>query len=207
VIPYRVGGQKKFLAVFLETAASLNLRKNSLNELFEKEGEQGMARPREPIDLVAAKGRKHLTKEEYSERRQAEVTAPADNVKPPAFLSKKECEKFEEIANQLIELKIMSNLDCDVLARYIKAEAEYVKITKQVQKIRFQPDKKSTVPEDEQIAEQYARYDYLSKMQNRLMKAANENARELGLTISSRCRLVIPKEKEEKPENKFMKHA
>ncbi len=39
------------------------------------------------------------------------------------------------------------------------------------------------------------------------MKACNENARELGLTISSRCRLVIPKVKEEKPENKFMKHS
>jgi len=39
------------------------------------------------------------------------------------------------------------------------------------------------------------------------MKACNENAKELGLTISSRCKLVIPKEKEEKPANKFMKHA
>lgn len=166
-----------------------------------------MARPRQPIDLVAQKGRKHLTKTEYSERKNSEVTASADNVKPPAFLSKKEREKFEEIAKQLTDLKIMSNLDCDVLGRYIKAETEYIKVTKQVQKIKFQPDKCSDVPEQVQMDEQYARYNALSKIQNRLMKACNENARELGLTISSRCRLVIPKEKEEKPENKFMKHA
>ena len=166
-----------------------------------------MARPRQPIDLVAEKGRKHLTKTEYSERKKTEVTAPADNVKPPAFLSKKEREKFEEIAKQLTDLKIMSNLDCDVLGRYIKAETEYIKVTKQVQKIKFVPDKNSDVPEQAQINEQYARYNALSKIQNRLMKACNENARELGLTISSRCRLVIPKEKDEKPENKFMKHA
>ena len=101
----------------------------------------------------------------------------------------------------------MSNLDCDILARYVKAESEYIKITKQLQKVRFTPDKESTEPEEKQIAEQYAKYNYLSKIQNRLMKACNENARELGLTISSRCRLVIPKEPEEKPQNKFMKHA
>lgn len=166
-----------------------------------------MARPREPIDLIAAKGRKHLTISEYKERKQAEVTAPADNVKPPSFLSKKEREKFEELSKQLIGLKVMSNLDCDVLARYIRAETEYVKVTRQLQKIKFVPDRKSMVTEDAQLAEQYAQYNYLSKIQNRFMKACNENARELGLTISSRCRLVIPKEKDEKPENKFMKHT
>ena len=137
-----------------------------------------MARPREPIDLIAAKGRKHLTNEEYEERRQSEVTASNDNIKPPLFLSKKEPE-------QLIELKIMSNLDCDILARYIKAETEYIKVTKQLQKIKFVPDKKSMVTEEAQLAEQYAQYNYLSKIQNRFMKACNENARELGLTISS----------------------
>lgn len=166
-----------------------------------------MGRPREPIDLIAAKGRKHLTVGEYTERKQAEISAPADNVKPPSFLLKKEREKFDELAKQLIELKIMSNLDCDVLARYIRAETEYIKVTKQIQKIKFLPDKKSMVPEEAQLEAAYAQYNYLSKIQNRLMKACNENARELGLTISSRCRLVIPKEKEDKPENKFMKHT
>lgn len=165
-----------------------------------------MARPREPIDLIAAKGRKHLTIEEYTERKRLEVTAPSDNIKPPAFLLKKEREKFEELAKQLIELKIMSNLDCDVLARYIRAESEYIKVTKQLQRIKFIPDKKGMAA-DVQIAKQYERYNYLSKIQNMLMKACNENARELGLTISSRCRLVIPKEKDDKPENKFMKHT
>lgn len=166
-----------------------------------------MARPREPIDLIAAKGRKHLTKEEYEERKNTEITAPADNVKPPDFLLKKEKEKFEELAKQLVDLKIMSNLDCDALARYVKAESEYIKVTKQLQKIKFTVDKKSTISEDEQLAEQYAKYNFLLKMQSRLAKMCNEIARELGLTISSRCKLVIPKEKEEKPKNKFMKHA
>lgn len=160
-----------------------------------------MARPREPIDLIAAKGRKHLTIQEYTERSQGEINAPSDAIKPPSFLSKKEREKFETISKQLIELKIMTNLDCDILARYIKAESEYIKITKQLQKVKF------TASDEEQLVEEYGKYNYLSKMQIRMMKACNENARELGLTISSRCKLVIPKEKEEKPKNKFIKHA
>lgn len=166
-----------------------------------------MARPRQPVDLIAAKGRKHLTKQEYDERKNTEIKAQTDNIKAPAFLVKKEREKFIEIAKQLIELKIMTNLDCDVLARYIKAETEYTKITKQIQKIKFIPDKKCKTQEKEQLAEQYIQYDLLSKIQNRFMKACNENAKELGLTISSRCKLVLPKQEKEKPDNKFMKHA
>ena len=166
-----------------------------------------MARPREPIDLIAAKGRKHLSKSEYDKRKDAEVKAPADEVKAPAFLMKKEREKFDWIAQQLISLELMSNLDCDALARYVKSESEYVKITKQLQKVSFTPDKKSDVPAETQLEEQLSRYNYLSKIQIRLMKACNESARELGLTISSRCKLVIPKKEDDKPENKFMKHA
>lgn len=48
-----------------------------------------MARPREPIELIVKKGRKHLTKAEYNERQNAEVKAPSDNIKPPAFYQKK----------------------------------------------------------------------------------------------------------------------
>ena len=167
-----------------------------------------MARPREPIDLIAAKGRKHLTKSEYDDRKKSEVIAPSDNVKAPSFLSKNEVKKFDEIAIQLVELKIMSNLDCDVLARYIRAETEYIKVSKQLNKIKFVPDKKSRQTAELQLADQYAQYDYLSKIQIRAMKACNACAKELGLTISSRCRLVIPKEEEpKKPANKFMKHA
>ena len=166
-----------------------------------------MARPRQPIDLIAAKGLKHLTKSEFEERKSSEVIAPSDNVKAPSFLSKNEQKKFDEIANQLIELKIMTNLDCDVLARYIRAETEYLKVAKQLNKIRFVPDKKSRLDAELQLSEQYAQYDNLSKIQTRTMKACNECAKELGLTISSRCKLVIPKEKDNrKPENKFRKH-
>lgn len=49
-----------------------------------------MPRPREPIDLIAAKGRKHLTKQEYEERKNSEVIAHSDDIKAPSFLLKNE---------------------------------------------------------------------------------------------------------------------
>ncbi len=166
-----------------------------------------MGRPREPIDLIEAKGRKHLTKAESEARRKAEVKAPCDNVGPPAWLSKKEKDKFNEIAEQLLDIGIMSNLDCDVLARYVRSQTEYEKITRQLSRIKFTPDRKSMDSAEEQMAEQAGKYNYLQKIQVRLEKQCNADARELGLTIASRCRLVMPKKEETPTENKFLRHA
>ena len=166
-----------------------------------------MARPREPIDLIEAKGRKHLTKAEREKRHKEEIKAPCDNVVPPKWLSKKEKEKFNEIAQQLIEIGIITNLDCDVLARYIRNQTEYEKVTRQISRIKFTPDTKSEIGEEEQIGQQMARYNYLQKIQTRIEKQCNTDARELGLTISSRCKMVMPKTEEKTPENKYMKYA
>lgn len=166
-----------------------------------------MARPREPIALIEAKGKKHLTKEERDTRKKQEIVASSDNITPPPWLSKKEKNEFNEIARQLQDIGIMSNLDCDVLARYIRNRSEYEKIAKQLNKIKFIPDKKSVVSEQMQLAEQTSKYNYLQKMQIRAERQCNADARELGLTIASRCRLVVPVHEETPPENKFLKHA
>lgn len=166
-----------------------------------------MARPREPINLIVAKGKKHLTKEEYEARKSTEVTASSDNIVPPSYLVKKEKEKFNEISKQLLEIGIMSNLDCDILGRYLRAESEYIRLTKQLDKIKLMPDKKNNMSEEKQMELQLKKYSYIQKMQLKAAKQCNECARELGLTISSRCKLVMPKKEEEKPENKFLKHA
>ena len=76
-----------------------------------------MPKQREPIDLVLAKGKKHLTKAEIKERRNSEIKVPHDKVKPPEYLNKSQKKQFDEISKGLIDLKIMTNLDCDALAR------------------------------------------------------------------------------------------
>lgn len=166
-----------------------------------------MARPREPLNLIEAKGRKHLTIQEKEERGAQEVRAPSDRITAPKYLSREEKKTFNFIARTLKDIGIVSNLDTGIIARYVKSESEYIKITEQMDAIVFEIDPGNETPPEEQLMILYSKYNYLSKIQNRYMKACNECARELGLTISSRCKLVMPKPKDEKPKNKYMVHA
>ena len=151
-----------------------------------------MARPRQPVELVIAKGKKNLTKAEIEERRNSEIKPITDNIIAPTFLTKKQREDFYEIANQLEKLKIMGETDVDALARYIVSRDLYVKLTEQLQK--------NEIIQDPTVLDSYM------KNQDRAFKQCRSSAMDLGLTISSRCRLVVPKINEEKPkENKFKK--
>lgn len=150
-----------------------------------------MAGARQPIELVLAKGNKHLTKSEIEERKKSEVKAPADNIKPPSYLEQSQKREFRKIAAELISIDIMSNLDCDALAQYIIAKDNYLKYNKLVSEIP------ATLVFIDEV-------DKATKIQDRAYKQMQSAAKELGLTISSRCKLVVPK-KEEPKENKFSK--
>lgn len=56
-----------------------------------------MAGQRQPTDLVVMKGKKHLTKAEIEARKNAEVVAPNDKVKPPAYLTPEQKKKFRKL--------------------------------------------------------------------------------------------------------------
>ena len=145
-----------------------------------------MAGQREPTDLVVYKGRKHLTKAEIEERKSQEIQAPNDKIKAPNYLSKSEKKEFNKISKELIKIGIMSNLDIDSLSFFIKTRTEYLRITKEV----------DVIDED---------YERLFKMQLKALASCRRAAADLGLSIASRCRLVVPKGKDEKPKNKFAK--
>lgn len=147
-----------------------------------------VARPRQPTDLLILKGKKHLTKKEIEERKNSEIKAPADKVEAPSYLPKKLQEEFNRIAGELIDIGIMSNLDTEALARFLIAEYQYQKVAKKSIKMSPENDK----------------YMDMLLMQEKLFKMARQAASDLGLTISSRCKLVVPK-KEEKTQNKFAK--
>ena len=149
-----------------------------------------MARPKQPVDLLLVKGKKNLTKNEVKTRKEQEVKAKSDNINPPEYLSDSLAKKFNDLACKLKELEIMSNLDCDALARFIAVEYQYQKVAKKAMKMS---------PENPKY------YDLLIK-QEKLFKMARGAASDLGLTISSRCKLVVPKQEEAK-ENKYKKHV
>ncbi len=142
-----------------------------------------MPRPREPVTLLVAKGRKHLTKTEIEDRLDSEVNAPSDSVEAPAYLTDDLKAEFSKIAAQLVDIGIMTNLDVDALARFIIAREIYIKLSMQIIK---QP---AVLMSD--------KYPQIAINQDKAFKQCSAAARDLGLTISSRCRLVIPKHENE----------
>ena len=151
-----------------------------------------MAGQRQPIELVKAKGAKHLTKAEIAEREQSEVRPITDNIIAPEYLTKKQRETFDRLAEQLKAPKIMGETDVDALARYITANDFYINAVK---KMRSKEVKNNPVE-----------FTAWARIQERYFKQCRSAANDLGLTISSRCRLVVPERKTETPkENKFKK--
>lgn len=151
-----------------------------------------MAGQRQPIELIKAKGAKHLTKAEIAEREQTEIKPITDDIIAPSYLTKKQKETFYKIADQLKALRIMGETDVDALARYITANDFYINAVKNM--------RSKKVKDDAILFEAWA------KIQERYFKQCRSAANDLGLTISSRCRLVVPERKAETPkENKFKK--
>lgn len=149
-----------------------------------------MARPRQPIELLEIKGKKHLTKVEIEQRKSTEVKADSNNVVAPDYLNAAQKKKFGEIANELLSIGIISNLDCDCLGRYLIAETAYLNLTKRLNALSL----------DDIIT-----YEKTANLQDKYFKQCRSLASDLGLSISSRCKLVVPKKEEKPKENKFAK--
>lgn len=151
-----------------------------------------MSGQRQPIELVLAKGKKNLTKAEINERLDSEVKPIAENIIAPDYLTATQKKEFDRIANQLLKLKIMGETDVDALARYVVANGFYINAVRQMRKteVKNDPDK----------------FDKWSKIQERYFKQCRSSANDLGLSITSRCKLVVPATSEStKKENKFSK--
>ena len=159
-------------------------------------------RPKEPIDLIIAKGKKHLTKEEIAERKSKELKIKHTDVNPPEYLSEKEKKEFNNIANILLEIGIMTELDEECLAHYLIANTNYINYTKELRTL----EKKLTTSKDEEKKKEILGFiDLYLKYQDRALKQCRDCANDMGLSISSRCKLVMPQTKEPPKENKFAK--
>lgn len=166
-----------------------------------------MAGQRQPIELLEAKGKKHLTKAEIEERHAREIKPRTDDIVAPAFLTKKQKDQFYKIAGQLEKLKIMGETDVDALARYITAQGLYEQAVKDLRQLQKERPKKEDFYEGYYAAlDLYMKtLDSATQRQDRYFKQAQTAAGALGLTISSRCRLVAPVVEEKPRESKFDK--
>lgn len=148
-------------------------------------------RKKEPIELIQAKGKKHLTKDEIKNRKETQIVAPTDNINPPEYFPDELKKVFMNYAIQLNELKIISNLDVGALERYVIAENEYRSYTKQLLSL----DKINV------------KYLAIKDMQSKAFKEARAASTDVGLTFPTRASLVAPKVDKEKPKNKFERYA
>ena len=142
-----------------------------------------MAKRREPIDLLVAKGKKNLTKKEIEERKNREIKAPSENIETPSYLPENLKGEFINISSKLKEIGIMSDLDSNALARYLIAEHEFQKVAIKMVKMK-------------NITDKY--FDYL-KAEDKFFNQARAAAGDLGLTITSRCKLVLPNNNKDEP--------
>lgn len=178
-----------------------------------------MAGQKQPIDLVVMKGKKHLTKAEIEARKKSEVTAPNDKVKPPAYLTADLKKKFRRLAKELLAIKLIANVDCDALARLLIAQEQFLELTEQIRRMPLMVDvpvyetkqNPDTGREERvQVGERQVvngERERLMVLQDRCARQCRQGASDFGMTVSSRCRLAVPKAKDERPENKFAKYA
>ena len=161
-----------------------------------------MSGPRQPIELVIANGKKNLTKKEIHDRLNSEVKPCTDDIVAPSYLTATQKKQFYKIAGQLEKLGIMGETDVETLARYVTAQGLYEQAVKDLRAIHKQRPKDATVTE---MAGWANMLNYIDKRVDRYFKQATAAASKLGLTISDRCKLVVPVKDEAPKANKFSK--
>ena len=138
-----------------------------------------MAGTRQPTDVVVANGRKHLSKTEEAERRGGEVKVPRPKtIKVPKWVPEQLKGDFRRLGKQLLSCGLYTDLDADTLGRYLVAQHQYL--------IATQETEKALAKRDQEEADSWGR------IQERYFKQARNCANDMGLTVTSRCRLVVP---------------
>lgn len=156
-----------------------------------------MTRVKKSVETMIVEGKTHLTKQEIEKRREEEAAliGSSDHIKLPSFIKDKTAKKeFDRVVAELINLGIVSNLDNTVLAIYCNAFANYSKITEQLSKqdLVVSYTNKAGATNDVENPLIKAQMKYIDVM----LKCSNK----LGLSISDRLKLVVPKKEKVKDE-------
>lgn len=124
---------------------------------------------------------KHWTKDEIAQREKSEVKGnSAKKVMAPKWLKDEAQRKeFYALARQLVELNVgFCQMDADFLAWYLTTRQEYLDASEYVQDAIRNGDMPGAAK--------------WTKTRNTLFSEAKACAGELGLTVSARCKLVVP---------------
>lgn len=173
-----------------------------------------MAGKRRPMDVnLSVVNGKHWTKAEVESRRASEVNMEKPvSLTPPAWLSKAGKQLFRRYAKLLLEFPagLVSKLDTGTLARYCDAEITYgaasnhknvwLETTERRMRDLSEAAALADVPAIKKAEDAYEeskkQLDFWGGQMVRFEKIARGCATEMGMTVSSRCKLVVPKSQE-----------
>jgi hypothetical protein len=145
-----------------------------------------VGRPKKPVAVIKANGRSktnnhHYAKAELAEREEQEIK-PSDSssVMPDYIAADKDLAgRFDFYVSHLQSLGIWDVVDSEELARYITSEDVYEALTIELRRALSE----GRLDDAEGIQRQ----------QDKAYRQAHSSASSLGLNISGRCKLVIPK--------------
>ena len=166
-------------------------------------------RPME-VNLSVVGGGKHWTKDEIDERQESEIKMPKlKALAAPKWLSKPGKALFRNYAKHLLDFPegVVSALDAGTLARYCDCELAYAEASAQkdawlqICQAQLQEHMENASLQSDAVDAVYERakeqLDFWVAQMAKLEKIARGCATEMGMTISSRCRLVVPNVKKE----------
>lgn len=155
-----------------------------------------MPRRRKPVSLMVAEGNpSELSRAELAERRAREPRPTCLDPSPPDWLPDRLVPEFEEIAAKLkgVAPDFFTELDEDCLGRYLVAREQYVYASELYETARDGGD-----------VDDMAK---CARMQDIAFKQCRMSGNDLGLSITSRCSLVVPQPQEARSENRFARFA
>lgn len=137
-----------------------------------------------PQNVIEMRNRSHQTKAEKAERHASEPkTEKVKQVRAPVWLPEHLREEFSKLGRELNEVGLLSKLDFDILARYLMSRDAWVAAHLKARDALDMDDAKEAGT--------------WSRVARTYFDQCQQCASSMGLTISSRCRLVVPKPPED----------
>lgn len=137
-----------------------------------------------PQTVIEMRDRSHQTKAEKAARRASEPQADkVKQVRAPVWLPEHLREDFSKLGHELNEVDLLSKLDFDILARYLMSRDAWIAAHRKARDALDMDDVKEAGT--------------WSRVARTYFDQCQQCASSMGLTISSRCRLVVPKPPED----------
>ena len=156
-----------------------------------------MARPRKVQSLSTGK----IGKEKIANKKEqeAKLKLGRTGLKPPSWLTKDGKKEFKRVVEATAKIEILDDLDLSTIAVYAQAYADYIEVTKLLEKVgKFytkEDGQGNTIPCVHPAVNAQEKYS----------KTIFQCSSKLGLATTDRLKLVVPEAPAAKEENKIIR--